>query len=423
MNSFGLDQSYSTEESPVYQRVASNDNSSKRPTEDDSDLDETYDIRGRRLVSNDGDPRDTDDSKDESYQVIQSTRKNGNRVIRSSEENSAEVSESEEQVSESMGTAIDSNDSTQSPEDSFRFTATKSKLKSRNKIISSDESDGDASPSPQRSYRNQERTGKDIESGGTNKEPSPRFNAKLNPTQIANPVDITDIEKKASPAVIRRKSNNRNNGDFLEKSKTDIPHTNQSIVSKVVQDQTDGETQSSKSSVARRVPTPQTLRDALSKSKERSDLRNAEVLDLSDEIDDHSILEVSSTIASFSSPVLESNNKNLSIEEIPSSPEIVSFSPQELDRMRRDLNQKELLLKSCRLESLPDGGLKLKQQILKLKESLDGAVKLSSGQPKVASNAIRSSSKEMTEEELRKQIQMKKVFDFNIFNKLRESKQ
>ena len=121
--------------------------------------------------------------------------------------------------------------------------------------------------------------------------------------------------------------------------------------------------------------------------------------------------------------VLESNNKNVSIEEIPSSPEIVSFSPQELDRMRRDLNQKELLLKSCRLESLPDGGLKLKQQILKLKESLDGGVKLSSGQPKVASNAIRSSSKEMTEEELRKQIQMKKVFDFNIFNKLRESKQ
>lgn len=131
---------------------------------------------------------------------------------------------------------------------------------------------------------------------------------------------------------------------------------------------------------------------------------------MTDQIDDNSILEVSSTIVSFSSPARPENKDNdLSIEEIPSSPEIVPLSSQELERMRRDLDQKQLLLKSCRLESLPDGGLKLKQQISQLKETLDKAGKVPVEQRSAASNLVRSSVHDLPEDELRKQIQMKKV--------------
>lgn len=74
--------------------------------------------------------------------------------------------------------------------------------------------------------------------------------------------------------------------------------------------------------------------------------------------------------------------------------------------MRKDLEQKELLLKSCRLDSLPDGGARLKESIKVLKH------KLSSSENNLTNSPARkpsSSTKEIDEDEFRKKIQMKKV--------------
>lgn len=105
---------------------------------------------------------------------------------------------------------------------------------------------------------------------------------------------------------------------------------------------------------------------------------------------------------------------NISIQEVPSSPETpvvlaqvpVHPSPSEIIRIRKDLEQKELLLKSCRVESLPDRGARLMHSIRVLRE------KLASSEAAYANSPARkpaTSSRELDEDELRKKIQMKKV--------------
>ena len=98
-----------------------------------------------------------------------------------------------------------------------------------------------------------------------------------------------------------------------------------------------------------------------------------EIKDLS-----NSILEVSSTVVSFSSPgsELQDKDQDISIEEIHSPDiqtvaEITRLSDAEVVRAREELDRKQLLLKSCNVKSLPDGGRKLMEQIRKLKETLE----------------------------------------------------
>lgn len=75
--------------------------------------------------------------------------------------------------------------------------------------------------------------------------------------------------------------------------------------------------------------------------------------------------------------------------------------------MREDLERKKLLMKSCRLESLPDGGAKLKEQIRLITEKLESAAKVPDIRP--APIVSSASDSEVQEDELRKQLQMKKV--------------
>lgn len=133
------------------------------------------------------------------------------------------------------------------------------------------------------------------------------------------------------------------------------------------------------------------------------------------DISDSSIQEINSGIDLFPSPVSHvARANNDSIQEIPSSPETpvviarvpAQPSPSEIIRLRKELEQKELVLKSCRLESLPDGGARLKQSIKALRE------KLSSSEVTMANSPARrpsASARELDEDELRKKIQMKKV--------------
>ncbi len=140
-----------------------------------------------------------------------------------------------------------------------------------------------------------------------------------------------------------------------------------------------------------------------------------------DDIQDlsNSILEVSSTVASFSSPP-EDKARDDSIEEIPSSPEIetvaevTQLSEAEVTRIRKELEQKQLLMKSCRLDQLPDGGRKIVERIRQLRETLEAAAKAPPKRPVPASTSTRSS--EQQEDELRKQLQMKKVSPAILFN-------
>lgn len=141
-----------------------------------------------------------------------------------------------------------------------------------------------------------------------------------------------------------------------------------------------------------------------------------QIEDLDEVIEDTSILEVSSTIVSFSSPTSNEKEPDESIEEIASSPEtprviavVNHLSPAELMRMRQDLEQKQLLMKSCRLESLPDGGAKLKAQIRQLKEKLQSAESAPSARTVPPHPSSSGLNNEVEEDELRKQLQMKKV--------------
>ena len=135
-----------------------------------------------------------------------------------------------------------------------------------------------------------------------------------------------------------------------------------------------------------------------------------EIQDLS-----NSILEVSSTVVSFSSPgsELQDKDQNISIEEIHSPEiqavaEITRLSDAEVVRAREELDRKQLLLKSCNVKSLPDGGRKLMEQIRKLKETLEGAAVAPLEKRQMAVPASTQNS-EQEEEELRKQLNMKKV--------------
>jgi hypothetical protein len=127
----------------------------------------------------------------------------------------------------------------------------------------------------------------------------------------------------------------------------------------------------------------------------------------------NSILEVSSTVVSFSSPEVEGKEQDQSITEL-SSPEIartlpVRLSAAEMTRMREDLERQKLLLKSSNLKSLPDGGERLREKIRKLTEQLETANKLGVNPPMRPVPVSSVASSEVQEDELRKQIQMKKV--------------
>lgn len=132
-----------------------------------------------------------------------------------------------------------------------------------------------------------------------------------------------------------------------------------------------------------------------------------------DDETDQSIVEITN-VSSFT--VNETVLDN-SVEEIPSPPKtsntsgfatIAEISPVELSRLQQELQQKQLLIQSCRLESLPDGGAKLKQQIQELEEKLTSAKYAPSQQGK-AKQVING---EAQEDGLRKQLQMKKVASF-----------
>lgn len=128
----------------------------------------------------------------------------------------------------------------------------------------------------------------------------------------------------------------------------------------------------------------------------------------------NSILEVSSTVVSFSSPEVQEKEQDQSITEL-SSPEIthtlpvVRLSAAEVTRLREDLERQKLLLKSSNLKSLPDGGDRLREKIRKLTEQLDIASKLGVNPPTHPVPASSVASSEVQEDELRKQLQMKKV--------------
>lgn len=103
----------------------------------------------------------------------------------------------------------------------------------------------------------------------------------------------------------------------------------------------------------------------------------------------------------------------------PESPSVIAVINQptgaELARLRQSLEQKQLLIKSCRLESLPDGGAKLKEQIRQLKEQLQSAGETSQFSRTAANMSSGSTSDcELEEEKLRKQLQMKKVGHFGF---------
>ena len=97
-------------------------------------------------------------------------------------------------------------------------------------------------------------------------------------------------------------------------------------------------------------------------SRKSGDKRFSPPKTLAEEVSIHdlsnSILEVSSTVPSFSSPEVQEQDE--SITEII-SPESARAPPAQLSaaeimRLREDLDRQKLVLKSSNLKSLPDGG-------------------------------------------------------------------
>jgi hypothetical protein len=111
-------------------------------------------------------------------------------------------------------------------------------------------------------------------------------------------------------------------------------------------------------------------------SRKSGDKRFSPPKTLAEEVSIHdlsnSILEVSSTVPSFSSPEVQEQDE--SITEII-SPESARAPPAQLSaaeimRLREDLDRQKLVLKSSNLKSLPDGGARIKN-VRKLTERLE----------------------------------------------------
>jgi hypothetical protein len=103
-------------------------------------------------------------------------------------------------------------------------------------------------------------------------------------------------------------------------------------------------------------------------SRKSDDKRFSPPKTLAEEVSIHdlsnSILEVSSTVPSFSSPEVQEQDE--SITEIISpeparAPAVAQLSAAEIMRLREDLDRQKLLLKSSNLKSLPDGGARIKE--------------------------------------------------------------
>ena len=142
-----------------------------------------------------------------------------------------------------------------------------------------------------------------------------------------------------------------------------------------------------------------------------------EIHDLSD-----SVVEVDQ-IDRFSPSMLRTRIQDLSIQDI-TSPEDKKGKTNTLNAIqvvRRSLEQKQSLLKSIKnLNALPDGGTKLKQQVTELENKLLDLEKYQSSSPPSDSESnptvsdeqapkVPSVDKQEKEDQLRKQIQMKKV--------------
>lgn len=131
----------------------------------------------------------------------------------------------------------------------------------------------------------------------------------------------------------------------------------------------------------------------------------------------NSILEVSSTVVSFSSPEVQENEQDQSITEIVSPesarapPAVARLSEQEVMQLREALNRQKLILKSSNLKSLPDGGDRIREKIRVMTERLEAASKLGVNPPvrPVPVSSGSSVPSEVQEDELRKKLQMKKV--------------
>lgn len=118
--------------------------SSEEDVSKDSNPDESYHIRGKRLGSEEQIENDRDPN--ESYQVIQAGRRQKHLVIQSSGENSAEVSDSEEPIPKFIPPNDISDDSVRSPspDESFHVRAKTNRRRIKNQILSSDDSDSDS---------------------------------------------------------------------------------------------------------------------------------------------------------------------------------------------------------------------------------------------------------------------------------------
>ena len=87
---------------------------------------------------------------------------------------------------------------------------------------------------------------------------------------------------------------------------------------------------------------------------------------LTERLDDLSniILELSSTVPTFSSPEVQEQDENITEIISPESaltPAVAQLSAAEIMRLREDLDRQKLVLKSSNLKSLSDGRARIKE--------------------------------------------------------------
>ncbi|XP_057368862.1 transcription termination factor 2-like [Daphnia carinata] len=394
--------------------------SSDEDSNDDSEANVSYRLKGISPVP--GMEYASQPDPDDTYQVIQAGKRHGHMVIRSSEENSAEASDAEDVAVQKSNLSDRSVSSLYSLDDSSPYPTTK-KNAFRNPVdsdsdssfdasrvkkptITSDESDSSVEPTPRVRHTRSlgKRVVKRIESDDSDEDSSPRItphNRYEGPNKADNHVSSSNGRFPSTRMVSPKPS--------LHSTSSTSPHLSQSLIQEAPLATSFDKYDSGNGSTMERHNENGSRKSstAIENKSQRPDPleEDAEIPieDLS-----NSILEVSSTVVSFSSPEVLDN----SIEEITSASEIslpippVTLSAAEAVRLREDLERKKLLMKSCRLESLPDGGAKLKEQIRLITEKLESAAVVPDIRPApVVSSA---SDSEVQEDELRKQLQMKK---------------
>lgn len=251
--------------------------SSEDESDDESEEDVSYHVRGKRLGSSEKYSTSQIGDLDESYQVIQAGRRQAKLVIRSSGENSAEPSDIEGLAVQKTNASDSSDESSLFPEKSFGSSV--KKKPTRNPI----DSDSDSSGQPVRGKPLDTDTSEESDSSV---EATPRVYREQTVRKVASSTESEDdseeeVRNKITPRIRKQFiDSDASTEEEVRVPRIKTPHVRDQIIDSDVSTEDEVEAIAPRLPSSSRIPTPQAIQRALrATSLDRHDSGNDSNMD------------------------------------------------------------------------------------------------------------------------------------------------